>query len=204
MPGSITLLWTQIAEWLRKHAPLTFEKINSPADERVLAELASELGTEPPPDLVELLLNFNGSDDARGVTGINLLPPGYYMMDCSQMARDSVQRASIWGNSWRPTWIAFGNDLCGGCLVLDTHPQPPYGRIFEFDKVEGPFGLAWDSLNDLLMEMLALLEGRAVGLAHQIPYDYPRAPDPLKAVVQDGELAWERGIGDWIPGSNRG
>ncbi|MCM0674028.1 SMI1/KNR4 family protein [Micromonospora phytophila] len=136
MPGSITLLWTQIAEWLRKNAPLTFEKLNPPADERALAEFASELGIELPPDFVELLLNFNGSDDARGVTGITLLPPGCYMMDSSQMARDTRQRASIWGDAWRSTWIAFGSDLCGGCLVLDTHPRPPYGRIFEFN--EGP------------------------------------------------------------------
>lgn len=195
MPGSITLLWTQIAEWLWQHAPVTFEKLNSPADERALAELGSELGTELPPDLVELLLNFNGSDEARAVNGIILLPPGYYLMDSSRIARDTAQRASIWGDAWRPTWIAFGNDLCGGCLVLDTHRQPPYGRIFEFDEVGGPFGSAWESLNDLLTEMSALLEGRGVGLAHRIPYDYPRAPDPLKAVIHNGELEWERGIG---------
>ncbi|MEH0845536.1 SMI1/KNR4 family protein [Micromonospora sp. CPCC 205711] len=193
MPSSITLLWTQIAEWLQRNAPLTFEKLNPPADDRALAELTSELGTELPPDLVELLLNFNGSDDARGVSGIILLPSGYHMMDSSRIARDTRQRASIWGDAWRPTWIAFGNDLCGGCLVLDTQPQPPYGRIFEFDEVEGPFGSAWDSLNDLLTEMLALLEGRAVRLAHRIPYEYPRAPDPLKPVVQEGELEWEGG-----------
>jgi len=198
MPGSITLLWTQIAELVRKRAPLTFEKLNPAADDQTLAELASELGTDLPLDLVELLQNFNGSDHGRGVTGIILLPPGYHVMDSSWIARDTRQRASIWGDTWRPTWIAFGSDLCGGCLVLDTHPQPPYGRIFEFDKVEGPFGSAWDSLDDLLTEMLALLEGRAAGLAHRVPYDYPRAPDPLKAVVRDGELEWERGIGDWI------
>ena len=184
MPGSITLLWMQIAEWLRKNAPLTFEKLNPPADDEALAELASELGTELPPDLVELLQNFNGSDDARGVAGIILLPPGYYMMDSSWIARDTRQRASIWGGAWRPTWIAFGSDLCGDCLVLDTQPQPPYGRIFEFDKVEGPFGSAWGSLTDLLTEMLALLQGQDLRLAYRIPYDYPRAPDPLKPVVQ--------------------
>ncbi|MGN9808862.1 SMI1/KNR4 family protein [Micromonospora sp. BQ11] len=203
MPDSITLLWTQIAEWLRKNAPLTFEKLNPPADDQALAELASELGTELPLDLVELLQNLNGSDGARGVTGIILLPPGYHMMDSSWIARDTRQRASIWGDAWHPTWIALGSDLCGGCLVLDTQPQPPYGRIFEFDKVDGPFGSTWASLNDLLTEMLALLERRAVGLAHRIPYNYPRAPDPVKVVVEDGELEWERGIGDRIPRSDR-
>lgn len=197
MPGSVTLVWAQIAEWLRKNAPLTFGKLNPPASERALAELASELGIELPPDLVELLRSFNGSA-ARDVIGVILLPPGHHVMDSSQIARDTRQRASIWGDAWRPTWVAFGNDLCGGCLVLDTQPQPPYGRIFEFDKVEGPFGSGWDSLNDLLTEMLGLLEGRAVSLAHRIPYDYPRAPDPLKPVVHGGELEWERGIGDWI------
>ncbi|MFC4016350.1 SMI1/KNR4 family protein [Micromonospora sp. GCM10011542] len=201
MSSSITPLWRQIAEWLRKNAPLTFAKLNPPADERALAELASEMDTELPPDLVELLHSFNGSA-ARDVIGLILLPSGYHVMDSSQIARDTRQRASIWGDGWRPSWIAFGNDLCGGCLVLDTQPQPPYGRVFEFDKVDGPFGSAWDSLDDLLTEMLALLEGRAVGLAHRIPYDYPRAPAPLKPVVKDGELEWEVGIGDWIPGSN--
>lgn len=78
-----------------------------------------------------------------------------------------------------------------------------YGRIFEFDEVEGPFGSAWDSLNDLLTEMLALLEGRSVGLAHRIPSDYPRAPDPLKAVIHNGELEWERQTGDRRPSGLR-
>ncbi|WP_422733163.1 SMI1/KNR4 family protein [Micromonospora sp. WMMD558] len=192
MSGDVTSLSTQIAGWLRENAPLTFEKLNPPADEPALAELASALNTELPADLSELLRNFDGSD-ARDVTGVILLPPGYQVMGSSEIASDTRQRASIWGDAWQPTWIAFGNDLCGGCLVLDTGPQPPYGRIFQFDEIDGPFGFAWGSLTDLLTEMLALVEGRAVRLAHRIPYDYPRAPDPLKPVVQNGELEWEVG-----------
>ncbi|MBY8873549.1 SMI1/KNR4 family protein [Micromonospora sp. PLK6-60] len=202
MPGSISHLWTQIVHWLRENAPRTVERLNPPADERALAGLASEWGIELPPDLVELLRHCNGSDPAQGVTGIILLPPGYHLMDSSWIGRDTRQRAAIWGDDWHPTWLAIGSDLCGGCLVLDTQPQPPYGRVFEFDKVEGPFGSAWDSLADLLSEMLALLEGQNLRLAHRIPHDYPRPPDPLRPIVRDGELEWERGRGDWTAGSH--
>jgi cell wall assembly regulator SMI1 len=203
MSSSITAQWRQIAEWLRENAPLTFAKLNPAADERALAELASELNVDLPPDFEELLRNVNGSDHTRGVVGLTLLAPGYYMMDSARIVGDTKQRASIWRDAWLPTWIALGNDLCGGCLVLDAQPRPPHGRVFEFSEVDGPFGLAWDSLGDLLTEMHASLEGRAVSLAHRIPADYPRGPDPLTAVVNGGELEWERGMGERIPGPGR-
>jgi cell wall assembly regulator SMI1 len=192
MNGQLSETASQIVEWLRIHAPVTHRHLQPPADDDTLARLASDLGRELPPDLVELLRCFNGSGNSDDVTGAILLPPGFRLLPASEMAEPTLSRSTLWPNVWEPSWIAIGEDFCGYALVLDAQPVPTFGRVFEFDKVDGPFGVAWHSLTDLLTETLALLQGEPSHLAIRIPFGHPRPPYHMYPLIEDGELEWER------------
>jgi cell wall assembly regulator SMI1 len=198
MTEGIGVVWAGIEAWLRAKAPRTFRTLNPPANADTLADLERRLGLELPGELTASMRRHNGADNTLVGPGFSF-PGNFHLLDADTVAATAAVGASLRRDDpqaaeyWHEAWIPVAGDFCGDRLFYDTRRRRPFGTVFYHHQIDGPFGGAWDSLEDLLRDTLYALERRAPSRVRRLPADYPRLSGwpTSTAVVDDGELAWQ-------------
>lgn len=157
-----------IDDWLQRHAPQLYARLNPPADEAQLATLQARLGKALPDDFRKLYRWHNGLGDGNLFYGYDFFPVGKILQQHDdflargrayreEMAADLTRcdvRISLSGLLEAPGWVCLGDDGARTGLYLDLHPGAAgrYGQVIFIDPVYGLVQVIADSVAQLVAD----------------------------------------------------
>jgi cell wall assembly regulator SMI1 len=189
--------WRRITAWCQDHAPETFTALRQPAGVQAIEAAERATGIAWPAELKKWYSLHDGVDPLNWnaallfgymPTSLEMLVSTHRMMvdiwtrNMEELTTSSLEElmrepAGSRAGVYLPCYLPFGNDGCGGELVLDARGGAWTGPITGFDKVEAETGESpeWCSLAELLEDIAESLKtGRETrsGLIRQVVLDW--------------------------------
>ncbi|MGY0489029.1 SMI1/KNR4 family protein [Streptomyces sp. WG-D5] len=162
--------WTRIEDWLRVHAPVSYEGLAPPADPTEVERAQTELGLRFPDSLLRSLARHDGLRH-WGLTFPVASPCSVAgIVDFWRMRMD-ILRYEVWpdqeeaglgdddlGTYWDPRWIPWAHDNADA-QIIDLSEGPERGRLgMSRHDGSGDFTEGWPSLADYLEAVADVLE----------------------------------------------
>lgn len=189
----VTELWSQIAHWLGRHAPVTAAALRPPVRKPDFVELEGEFSVELPDELRALWICCGGTE---GDVLADVLPPFYTPYGAHQALSAWRDHRKTWtaqwdrpacdyyagspGSSFHPSWIPIAGDGFADELVVDLRPGPLRGCVLEWEQEHAQvLRPEWQGITAMLADVhRALTDGAPAG------HSYP-------TVTEDGRLDWQ-------------
>ncbi|WP_436535288.1 SMI1/KNR4 family protein [Actinoplanes sp. HUAS TT8] len=212
MPGQVTTLWHDIAEWLRQNAPASASEIRPPASDALIAQVEAEIGRPLPADLREWWQQSDGVEEPELAF---LLPPGFAPLSCREALSQRAMSLEITASSpsggppideagderaadFHPLFLPIGTDTLGNTLCADLRDGRRHGCVGEWNHEAGwDDALRWENVAAMLADVRAALVDGRPALADYASRRGQRfagrdvdTPVFSAEVTDDGELEW--------------
>ncbi|RRO12806.1 SMI1/KNR4 family protein [Saccharopolyspora rhizosphaerae] len=189
----VTELWSQIAHWLARHAPVTAAALRPPLEQPDFVELETEFSVELPGELRALWLCCGGTE---GDVLADVLPPFYTPYGADQALASWRDHRKHWtaqwerpacdyyagspGSSFHPSWIPIAGDGFADELVVDLRPGRLHGCVLEWEQEHAQvLRPEWQGIAAMLADVHRSLSN-GVPAGHSYP-----------TVTEDGRLDWQ-------------
>jgi cell wall assembly regulator SMI1 len=159
--AELQMIWSDIEEWLREHAPARAQELRPGADAETVAALEVTLRNPLPPDYAASLRIHDGKTGLTDYTYMSIEQVIDTWARLNELSRsgafanrtiDDPSAGIIQPRWWTPSWIPFAEDGGGNLLCLDLEPGPhgTYGQVLRFERTMGPGPAGWASFQDWL------------------------------------------------------